>query len=101
MSTSLQRKIGTSSLLLIAFAFIVAIIVSNQIFSGWRIDLTENRLYTLSDGTKHILKNIENPINLYFYYSDKASENIPSIRSYAHRVRETLNEFERTAECKI
>ena len=101
MSTALQRKIGTSSLLLIAFAFIVAIIVSNQIFSGWRIDLTENRLYTLSDGTKHILKNIKNPINLYFYYSDKASENIPSIRSYAHRVRETLNEFERTAKGKI
>ena len=101
MSTALQRKIGTSSLLLIAFAFIVAIIVSNQIFSGWRIDLTENRLYTLSDGTKHILKNIKNPINLYFYYSDKASENIPSIRSYADRVRETLNEFERAAEGKI
>jgi ABC-type uncharacterized transport system involved in gliding motility auxiliary subunit len=101
MSTALQRKIGTSNLLLIAFTFIVAIIVSNQIFSGFRIDLTENRLYTLSDGTKHILENIKKPINLYFYYSDKASENIPSIRSYAHRVRETLNEFERAAEGKI
>jgi ABC-type uncharacterized transport system involved in gliding motility auxiliary subunit len=101
MGTASQRNISSSSLLLLALAFIAAIIVSNQLFSGWRIDLTENRLYTLSDGTRQILENIEEPVNLYFYYSDKASEDVPTIRSYANRVREMLNEFRRAADGNI
>lgn len=101
MSTASQRNISTSSLLLLALAFISAIIISNQLFSGWRIDLTENRLYTLSDGTEQILENLDEPINLYFYYSDKASADVPTIRSYANRVREMLNEFRLAADGKI
>ena len=101
MSTASQRNISTSSLLLLALAFIAAIIISNQLFGGWRIDLTDNRLYTLSDGTKQILDNLEEPINLYFYYSDKATENAPTIRSYANRVREMLDEFRLAANGNI
>lgn len=89
------------SLLLLALAFIAAVIVSNQLFRGWRIDLTENNLYTLSDGTQRILEKIEEPINLYFYFSDQATENLPGIRAYANRVRELLEEFEAEAEGKI
>ena len=54
-------------------------------------------LYTLSDGTKQILEDLDEPINLYFYYSDKATENIPTLRDYANRVRELLEEFEDAA----
>jgi ABC-type uncharacterized transport system involved in gliding motility auxiliary subunit len=97
MGTASQRRISSSTLLLLALAFIAAIIVSNQLFSGWRLDLTENRLYTLSDGTKQILGNLDEPINLYFYYSDRASADVPTIRSYANRVREMLEEFRRAA----
>ena len=101
MSAASQRNISTSSLLLLALAFIAAIIISNQLFGGWRIDLTDNRLYTLSDGTEQILENLGEPINLYFYYSDKASENAPTIRSYANRVREMLDEFRLAANGNI
>ena len=101
MSTASQRNISTSSLLLLTLAFVAAIIVSNQLFSGWRIDLTENRLYTLSDGTERILENLDEPVNLYFYYSDKATQDVPTIRSYANRVREMLNEFRRAADGNI
>ena len=69
MSTKQQDRIGASGLVLLALAFIFAVIVSNQLFSGVRLDLTENRLYTLSDGTKSILQSIDEPINLYFYFS--------------------------------
>ena len=51
MSTKSQQRLGASSLVLLAVAFVVAVIVSNQLFKGVRIDLTENSLYTLSDGT--------------------------------------------------
>ena len=101
MTTSSQKSLNTTSLLLLALAFIAAVIISNQLFRGWRIDLTDNQLYTLSDGTKRILEKIEEPINLYFYFSDRATENIPSLRSYANRVRELLEEMEDEADGQI
>ena len=97
MSTRSQQRLGASSLVLLGIAFIVAISISNQVFRGWKIDLTENKLYTLSDGTKNLLADIEEPINLYFYFSDQASASMPSLRSYADRVREMLEEFEDAA----
>jgi ABC-type uncharacterized transport system involved in gliding motility auxiliary subunit len=87
--------------MLLAVAFIAAVIISNQLFQGAKIDLTENRLYTLSDGTKRILKSIDEPINLYLFWSDKAAEGIPSLRDYANRVREMLEEFADAADGKI
>jgi ABC-type uncharacterized transport system involved in gliding motility auxiliary subunit len=101
MSTEHQRRLGLSGIALLAVAFIAAVIVSNQLFKGWRIDLTENNLYTLSDGTKRILADIDEPINLYLFWSDKASEGIPSLRDYAGRVREMLEEFEDAADGRI
>jgi ABC-type uncharacterized transport system involved in gliding motility auxiliary subunit len=101
MSTRTQTRYGASTLVLIAVAFIVATMVSNQLFKGARIDLTENQLYTLSDGTKRILKNIDEPINLYFFYSDQATASAPSLRDYANRVREMLTEFAAASRGKI
>ena len=101
MSTKTQQRLSASSLVLLGIAFIVAVSLSNQLFRGWRIDLTEDRRYTLSDGTRNMLSAIEEPINLYFYFSDQASEALPSIRSYAGRVREMLEEFENAADGMI
>lgn len=101
MSTKKQQRLSASSLALLGIAFIVAVSISNQVFRGWRIDLTENSLYTLSDGTRSLLQGLEEPINLYFYYSDQASESMPSLRSYADRVREMLEEFENEADGNI
>jgi ABC-type uncharacterized transport system involved in gliding motility auxiliary subunit len=101
MSTKIQQRLGASSVVLLAVAFIAAVIISNQLFQGAKIDLTENRLYTLSDGTKRILESIDEPINLYLFWSDKAAEGIPSLRDYANRVREMLEEFQGAADGKI
>ena len=101
MSTRSQQRLGTSSLLLLAVAFVAAVIISNQLFKGLRIDLTENNLYTLSDGTARILENIDEPINLYFYFSDQATEGVPSLRDYANRVREMLGEFADASRGKL
>ena len=101
MSTRIQSRLGASSVVLLAVAFIAAVIISNQLFQGAKIDLTANRLYTLSDGTERILENIDEPINLYLFWSDKAAEGIPTLRDYANRVREMLEEFEDTADGKI
>ncbi|NKB34507.1 MAG: ABC transporter [Pseudomonadales bacterium] len=58
-----------------------------------RVDLTEDNLYTLSDGTRNIVANLQEPIELMFFYSDSATEDIPQIRSYGTRVQELLQEI--------
>jgi ABC-type uncharacterized transport system involved in gliding motility auxiliary subunit len=93
MSTRDRQTIGYSTLALILLAFGAAIMASNALLRGLRIDLTENQLYTLSPGTRSLLTNIEEPINLYLFFSDQQTENLPSLRTYANRVRETLEEF--------
>ena len=101
MSNRQQNRIGATSLLLLGVLFVVAVVVSNQLFKGLRVDLTENNLYTLSDGTRRIVSSIDEPINLYFFFSDSATESSPRLRDYANRVREMLEEFRDASRGKI
>lgn len=93
MSASQRKRIGYSTLVVLAVAFIVAVMASNVLLRGLRIDLTENNLYTLSPGTRSLLASIDEPINLYLFFSDQDTQNLPALRAYATRVRETLEEF--------
>jgi ABC-type uncharacterized transport system involved in gliding motility auxiliary subunit len=101
LSTRSQKRLGASSLVLLLMAFVFAVVVSNQVFKGLRIDLTENRTYTLSDGTERIVRGIEEPINLYFFFSDQASKGVPNLRDYANRVREMIEEITDASRGKI
>ncbi|HSN72178.1 MAG TPA: Gldg family protein, partial [Steroidobacteraceae bacterium] len=65
------------------------------------IDLTENRLYTIAPGTERILENLEEPINLHFFFSETASREVPALRAYAARVRELLEEMAQHADGKL
>jgi ABC-type uncharacterized transport system involved in gliding motility auxiliary subunit len=58
-----------------------------------RIDLTEDKLYSLSDGTKEIVSSLAEPLELIFFYSESATEEFPPIRSYGFRVQELLREI--------
>jgi ABC-type uncharacterized transport system involved in gliding motility auxiliary subunit len=84
-------------LLAVAIAFLVAAFLNNNMLSGLRIDLTDNKLYTLSDGTRQILGAIEEPINIYFFFSRRASDDLPYLRTYGTRVEELLEEFAEAA----
>ena len=89
------------SLGLLGLTFIAALIASNTLLRGMRIDLTEANLYTISTGTIELLESIDEPINLYLFFSDDETADIPFLRSYATRVRETLEEFARVADGRI
>ncbi len=88
-----SKTYSYGSLLLLLIIFVALVMLSSQLLTGMRMDLTENRLYTLSDGTRNILQNLEEPVNLYLFFSEDASADLPQIRSYARRVRELLEEF--------
>src|SRR5262245_17377406 len=93
MSASDRKRIAYSTLVVLAVGFVLAVMASNVLLRGLRLDLTENRLYTLSPGTRSLLEGIDEPINLYLFFSDQDTQGLPALRSYATRVRETLEEF--------
>ena len=66
-----------------------------------RLDLTEERLYTLSRGTLRTLGGIDEPITLRFYYSARRGEAMPAYRAYAQRVRELLDRYVAAANGKL
>ncbi|PWN56416.1 Gldg family protein [Abyssibacter profundi] len=89
--TKLFSRWGLALVAVIALAIIA---LANTLFGGVRMDLTENKLYTLSDGARNILRDLDEPINLYFFYSRDAASDVPAISTYAARVREMLREME-------
>jgi ABC-type uncharacterized transport system involved in gliding motility auxiliary subunit len=93
MNYDQRQRLGRITLTLLALAFIAAVMASNTLLRGLRLDLTENQLYTLSPGTLSLLSTIEEPINLYYFFSDQGSADIQFLRGYATRVREMLEEF--------
>ncbi|MCY1283712.1 gliding-associated putative ABC transporter substrate-binding component GldG [compost metagenome] len=98
-----MKKLMYSSvgLLLIALAFLAFNMFSSLALTDARLDLTEQKLYTISDGTRKILGELDEPINLYFFYSDKATKDIVQLRNYARRVEEMLKAYERAADGKL
>jgi ABC-type uncharacterized transport system involved in gliding motility auxiliary subunit len=98
----MQHKLTSSvNLFLLVVVFFALVFVNNQLFSSARLDLTENQVYSLSQGSKQVLNEIDEPINLYFFFSDKASKNMTSLRNYADRVKSLLTEYETFANGKL
>ena len=95
MSTKTKQSTGGTALLVLAVLFIALVILNQALIRGLRLDLTEGELYTLSDGTVEVLEGLSEPVNLYLFYSDRAARDFAPLQTYASRVEEMLDEFER------
>ncbi len=88
---------GRRFALIAGFAFLLMFIASNLVvnswFRSWRLDLTENHLYSLSHGTQQVLDALSEPVELKLYYSRDAATSVPSVQTYGARVREMLQTF--------
>lgn len=88
--------------IVLAFILFGAInIISTTTLSTARLDLTEDRLFTLSAGTEAAIAKIGEPITLRFYFSERLGREIPSYGVYATRIREMLQEYAAAANGKI
>jgi gliding motility-associatede transport system auxiliary component len=88
-----RSTLGWGAVLALALTFIGLTILFNYSLAGWQLDLTQNRLYTISPGTDRILASIKEPIDLYFFYSARAAESLPQIQPYGQRVQDFLEEL--------
>jgi len=84
-------------------AVLVILIAVNVLgnFLKVRSDLTQNKIYTLSPGTKRILDKLDTPVEIRFYYSkDNSSMPVP-LRTYAQEVEDLLSEYQQAGHGKI
>ena len=92
------RWVGGVVLAIFLFALVN---VAVSALSNYRVDLTQDQLFTLSDGTKKIIREIKEPITLGYYFSSRLGKEIPTHGNYATRVEDMLNEFKSFARNKI
>ena len=57
-----RSTLGGGTLLALTLLFIGLTILFNYALRGWRLDLTQNRLYTIAPGTDRILASVKEPI---------------------------------------
>jgi ABC-type uncharacterized transport system involved in gliding motility auxiliary subunit len=92
-----KRLLTGTGIALAAVLFGAFNMISNAALRSARFDLTDHKLYTLSDGTKNVLANLAEPITLRFYLSKKLATGLPGIKGYATRVQEMLEEYAQIA----
>jgi ABC-type uncharacterized transport system involved in gliding motility auxiliary subunit len=95
-----RRAVAIAALVCIALLLIAANIIVGR-WGSFRLDLTAERLYTLSPGTLHTLARIDEPITLRFYYSKRLGNEVPAYGVYAQRVGELLDQYVAAAHGKL
>lgn len=86
-------RLAIGGLVLAGVLFLAVNVLANSVLRGAQIDLTEGRLYTLSDGTRHLLTTLDEPIQLRLYFSRRLGDVAPPYAAYHTRVQELLQRY--------
>src|SRR3954463_4191405 len=88
-----KTHLNAAGLIVTGALFVAIILLANLTLRGAQLDLTDGKLYTLSEGTKHIVSDLKEPVNLYLFFSESAATPIPQIRNHGVRVQELLEQL--------
>lgn len=96
------------SILAVFFVAVIAvsgISITQNLLKTSRIDLTELKLYTLSDGTKEILSGLKTPVTVKLFYTKTATMQAPDqiryYNNYYSYVRALLEEYQKQSSGKL
>jgi len=91
---SLSRPALAWGSLALAVVILLSVnLVSSITLRNWQADLTEGSVFTISQGTREILRGIDEPITLRVYFSKRLGEVAPSHARYFDRVRALLESY--------
>lgn len=80
-------------IVLAVLLFLSLTVLADRYLRTLTLDLTEDNLYTLSAGTKEVLRDIDEPVTLTYYFSRSLATPYPQILSYGKRVEDMLRAF--------
>jgi ABC-type uncharacterized transport system involved in gliding motility auxiliary subunit len=96
-----KTLLSTTGLVLALLLFLAFNILGSAGLKSTRIDLTENRVFTLSQGTRNLLEKLQEPIKLRLYFSKKLASDAGGLTGYAQRVQELLEQYVARSHGKI
>lgn len=95
------RRYALFAAVALLIIFVAANVLANSWFRAWRLDLTQNQLYSLSEGTARTLDQLSEPMELKLYYARDAAAPVPQLQAYAARVRELLQSFQARSRGRV
>ncbi len=96
-----RSRLAAVGLALSVVLFFAVNIFSYATFQALRLDMTEGKLFTLSEGTWNVLATIDEPIRLRLYYSKLLGERSPRHATYFERVRELADRYNEISGGKV
>ena len=99
-----RKKIYNNKILqyfFVTFLFLSFNIIIFKILVNKKIDLTTDKLFTVSENTKSIIKNLSEPISIKLFFSNSLSKELSQIRDYEKRVRELLMSYKKISNKNI
>ncbi|MFA5292928.1 MAG: Gldg family protein [Phycisphaerae bacterium] len=102
MSRTIRAIVAVIFILIITFSLIS---ICQNIGKSWKADVTGQKIYTLSNGTKTILAKLNQPIIMKLYYGKTAAikgpDQIRYFNNYYDFVKSLLEEYAAAANGKI
>jgi ABC-type uncharacterized transport system involved in gliding motility auxiliary subunit len=96
-----RNRLGLIGIGLAVILFLAINLLAGTWLTRERLDLTEDHLFTLSEGTKQVLRSIDEPVDLRLYYTQQLDELGPYFSGHARRVEELLATYERLSGGKV
>jgi ABC-2 type transport system permease protein len=75
--------------------FVGVTMIGRASVSGWRIDATASKTFTLSQATKEVLAGLDTPVDVTLFVPASADGLDPALGAYATRVQDTLRTYAR------
>ena len=99
----INPKLGTALrlLALILIAFLANWFISLIPAGNKGVDLTEDKVHTISDGTKAILKELDAPVTINYYATRKSSYLPKQVKVYMKKVDSFLKQYQSLSEGQI
>ena len=96
-----KNTLGILGLILAVILFFSINIIATFTLKNYRLDLTEAKLYSLSEGSLRAVKQIKEPVTIRFYLSGKLAKVSQIHATYAVRVIELLEQYASASDGKI
>ncbi len=87
-----------------SFALLLIALVAVNVVAGFvplRLDVTRQHLYTLADGTRHILAELPDPVTVKLYVPDSVADTPVGVKTFSRKVRELLHEYQNASKGKL
>ncbi|MBU4201333.1 MAG: Gldg family protein [Verrucomicrobia bacterium] len=83
---------------------LLAILIAANVILGalhWRTDLTEDKIFTLSEGTRNVMKKLDGPVTIKLFFSQRSPDVPIPFKNFARQVADLVKEYQLASGGKI